>query len=434
MPSPTVLSDFDGILRTAYTDVNINVVPQVTPLLAAVEKAKPGGPEGLQLNGEGLKWRVQLSRDVGLVASDSGYLGVDSIPTNKQATQDHARLYITRQIDGAAIVLTQSGQFTSAIRELVRGTKVAIKLGMEEQLQGDGKGIKGEITTYTSATSVIIQKPYGLDVGQGGLLVDKGDYLAARDATDSFATTLGAARVSAVSNSGDSCTITFESPGITGMAVGDILVAATGTSGQNSYDQNMDGLIKITNRGNSYQTLHGQSAGTYARWDAVRWAAGTDVGQADQVTEMDIVRLCVKVASKCGMDPRQKPGEWLLLGPPSLELKLAETMLPQRNFQMGNMELKGGFTATKVAGLAYVSDGFCPKGTIYLLHLKSLTWFDAADWGQVSYGSDNAWRPISGRDAYETSWRFIGNFGALARNSHGSITSYTDTERYSIAA
>jgi hypothetical protein len=47
----------------------------------------------------------------------------------------------------------------------------------------------------------------------------------------------------------------------------------------------------------------------------------------------------------------------------------------------------------------------------------------------VQYGSDNAWRPVAGFDRFGTAFGFYGNFGALARNSHGSITGYTDAER-----
>jgi hypothetical protein len=41
------------------------------------------------------------------------------------------------------------------------------------------------------------------------------------------------------------------------------------------------------------------------------------------------------------------------------------------------------------------------------------------------------WRWMSGRDAFETTYGWYGNIAPLARNTHGSIVGYTDTDRYS---
>ncbi len=98
------------------------------------------------------------------------------------------------------------------------------------------------------------------------------------------------------------------------------------------------------------------------------------------------------------------------------------------------MDIKGGYKAVSIAGIPLVSDTWCPAGTMYLVHVPSLTWVDAKDWGQVEYESSNAWRFISGRDAFETSFASYVNFGTLARNCHGSITGFGDTARYSHVA
>ena len=75
-------------------------------------------------------------------------------------------------------------------------------------------------------------------------------------------------------------------------------------------------------------------------------------------------------------------------------------------------------------------DYYVPAGTIYLLHIPSLSWVDAKDWGFVEFEGAGPWRWLQGRDAFETTYGWYGNLAALARNAHGSITGYTDTARY----
>lgn len=94
------------------------------------------------------------------------------------------------------------------------------------------------------------------------------------------------------------------------------------------------------------------------------------------------------------------------------------------------MKIKGGFSAVNICGLPLVTDIWCPAGTVYLVHLPSLVWVDAKDWGQVEFNGAGAWRWVTGRDAFEINFGAYIQFGTTQRNAMGSITGFTDTNRY----
>lgn len=423
-------ADINGVLKNVYENFRINAFPRLTPLLAQLKKGTPGGPERMQWGGNGVYWDVVLTRPVGMVASPSGYFPPSAQATEKQANVDIKRTYVTRQIDMLAVAGTQSKEaaFIPLARKIVQEAMDAAKLGQQETLHGDGRGLKGLITVVNSTTSIDVTSPYGLaGAGKGGLLLDVGMYIAVLD-TSAADAVLGRATITAVTNSGDTAQLTLDTA-IASMAATDKIVAATASD--TSFNNVPNGLINMLNRGASYNSLHGLSAATYGRWDSTRMTAGTDTPDAGQPTEMDVWDLCTRVANKSGKDPKSNPGEFLLLTTPGIEKKLAESFLGQRRFDMAaNITLKGGFKALNIAGLPLVSDFWCPAGTIYLVHTPSLSFVDRQDWVKLSYEGSGPWRFISGRDAYEVNFGSYWNTAVLQRNAHGMITGYTDTVRY----
>lgn len=423
-------ADISGVIKRVYSGFREKIFPLSTPLLANVEKGGPGGPRNMRWGGEGVYFDTVLTRPTGLTASPSGYFPPHSQATEKQGYIGIKRLYVTREIDGLAIVGTQSKDqaFVSLAKKIVEEAKDAATLGMQENLHGDGRGVKALITTVTDTDTIIVQSPYGVSgAGQGGLLLDAGMYVAVLD-TGSADAILGRATITSVTNNGDSCTLELDAP-IAGMAPTDKVVSATASD--TSFNGHTNGLINITNRGGSYGDLHNLNASTYARWDAVRMVAGTDTPDADQPGESDIWDLITKVKGRSGKDAKAKPSEFLLLTTPGLEKKLAESYYGQRRFTPNEMmEIKGGFKAIAICGVPMISDVWCPKGTIYLVHLPSLTWVDSKDWGEIQYGDSSKWRFIAGRDAFQLTMGSYVNFGTINRAAHGSITGYTDTANY----
>jgi hypothetical protein len=341
------------------------------------------------------------------------------------------RTYVTREIDALAIQGTQAGNaaFIPLARKIVMEAMDAATLGQQEFLHGDARGVKAIIDTVSSTTSIIVSAPYGIaSSGRGGLLLDVGMYIGVLDTTG--ATVRGRATISATSQSSttDACTLTLDTA-IAGMIATDIIVAATASD--TSYGVATNGLTNIMNRGGSYASLHGLTSASYTRWNTIRLTAGTDTPDANQPTEMDVWKLATLVANRSGKNPKTNPGEFLLLTTPGIEKALAESFLGQRRWDMGsNVELKGGFKGLNIAGLPLVADYWCPAGTLYLVHLPSLTWVDRQDWVKLQYEDSGPWRFLPGRDAYQVNFGAYWNFGVIQRNAHGMITGYTDSTRY----
>ena len=430
--NPVMITDTDinGVLKRVYERFRVNTFPIATPLMAALKRAKKGGPQRVRWGGEGLYWDVVLTRPTGMTGSQSGYFPDSQKAIEKQANVGIKRLYISRQIDGLAAMGTESREaaFVALARKIVTEALAAAKLGQQEILHGAGDGIKGLITAVNSTTSIAVASPYGVaNAGQGGLLLDIGMHVAVLD-TSAADAVLGRAQITGAVNAGDTVTLTWTGA-IAGMAVGDKIVACT--TSDTSHNAVPNGLINLLNRGGSYNSLHGIDAATYARWNTTRLAAGTDpIGL--EPNEMDVWELSSQLAGRSGHDPKLNPEEFLMFSTPGVEKKLAESFLGQRRFDASSfVTIKGGFKAVNICNIPLVSDHWCPAGTLYMTYLPDLAWVDAKDWQQVQFEGAGPWRWISGRDAFELNWGTYMNVAVLNRVSHGMITGYTDTSRYS---
>lgn len=430
MPASMQDSELDGLLKSVYSNFREKVFPITNVLMAQLKKGTPGGPRNMRWGGRGVIADVVLTRPVGMVASDTGFLGTHSQAVERQITMGIRRLYVTREIDGLSIVgtATKEQAFISIAKKILEEAKDACKLGLQEVLHGDGRGIKALVNSVTNTTTVVSAAPYGIaGAGQGGLLLDVGMRIAILNPAGTVER--GQATITSVTNNGDLATVVY-SPAISGVVANDIIVAAT--SSTHSFNQYPTGLSAILNRGGAYNVLHGLDAGQFSRWNTIRHTAGVDTPDVDAPSESDIWDIITRVAGVSGKDANSSPGEFLLMGTKGLERKLAEQFYGQRRLAPTDFQnLKGGFKAVTICGLPFVSDTWAPAGSISLLHLPSLTWVDAKDWGAVQYESSPAWRPISGRDAHQTSFSAYLEFGTLARNAHGLISGYTDTQRYS---
>ena len=433
MPAPTVITDTEltGLLKNVYSQFREKVQNLVTPLLAQLNKGKAGGPRNMRWGGNNVFFDVVVGRPAGATFSSAGYFPPDTTAQEVQGNVGVVRAYTTRQIDGLAFVGTQSkdAAFQTIAKKTMEEIKEASTLLMQQALHNKSDGIVALVGSVTSTTVIVVTSPYGVaSAGQGSLLVSVGDFIAVLDTSSSDAV-LGRSNVSAISVSGDNSTLTLTTA-ITGMAATDKLVKATASD--TSFNGAMNGLINITNRGGSYASLHGITQATYGIWDAIRMVAGTDTPDASQPTESDIWDLIQRIAGRSGKDAMLRPQDFLLMTTPGLGKKIIESMVGQRRFDSAEFSttIKGGYKAVSVCGIPLVQDYYVPAGTLYLIHIPSLSWVDAKDWGFVEFEGAGPWRWTQGRDAFETSYGWYGNLACLQRNSHGSITGYTDTARY----
>ncbi len=433
MPNPTTITDSElqGLLKNVYANFREKVQNTVTPLVAQLSKAREGGPKNLRWGGNGVYWDVVLGRPAGGNFSNAGYFGKDTTATERQANTGVVRGYVRRQVDGLALIGTKSKEaaFQTLARKTMEELREASALMMQASFHGAGNGILATIGTASSTVSIIVSSPYGVtNAGQGSLLISVGDYIAVLDSTG--ATVRGRAQVSAIPTvSGANSTLTLDTS-IGSMVAGDIVVKASASD--TSYNAATNGLINITNRGGSYASLHGLSASTYGIWNAIRMTAGTDTPDAAQPTESDIWDLIQRVSGFSGKDAMLRPQEFLLMTTPGVGKKLMESFIGQRRFDAKDTSkvIKGGYKAVEVCGLPLVMDYYVPAGTMYLIHIPSLALVDAKDWGFVEYEGAGPVRWLDGRDAFEMTYGYYGNLAALQRNSHGSITGYTDTVFY----
>lgn len=433
MPAPTVITDTEltGLLKNVYSQFREKVQNLVTPLLAQLNKGKAGGPRNMRWGGNNVFFDVVVGRPAGATFSSAGYFPPDTTAQEVQGNVGVVRAYTTRQIDGLAFVGTQSkdAAFQTIAKKTMEEIKEASTLLMQQALHNKSDGIVALVGSVTSTTVIVVTSPYGVaSAGQGSLLVSVGDFIAVLDTSSSDAV-LGRSNVSAISVSGDNSTLTLTTA-IAGMAAADKLVKATASD--TSFNGAMNGLINITNRSGSYASLHGITQATYGIWDAIRMVAGTDTPDASQPTESDIWDLIQRIAGRSGKDAMLRPQDFLLMTTPGLGKKIIESMVGQRRFDSAEFSttIKGGYKAVSVCGIPLVQDYYVPAGTLYLIHIPSLSWVDAKDWGFVEFEGAGPWRWTQGRDAFETSYGWYGNLACLQRNSHGSITGYTDTARY----
>ena len=436
MPNPTVITDAElsGLLKNVYANFRERVQNLVTPLLAQLQKGKAGGPRNMRWGGNNVFFDVVVGRPSGATFSQAGYFPPDTTAQEVQANVGVVRSYTTRQIDGLAFVGTQNKQaaFTTIVEKTMQEIKDASSLLMQQALHNKPNGVVALVSSYSAGppVTVVVNSPYGItNAGQGSLLISVGDTIAVIDPGVGNAVR-GRATVTAISNSGDNATLTL-SAAISGTVASDLIVKAT--TNDTSFNSAMNGLVNITNRANGYASLHNITAATYGIWDATRMVAGTDTPDVNQPTESDIWDLIQRINGRSGKDAMVRPGEFLLMTTPGLGKKFMESMVGQRRFTAGEFAttIKGGYKAIEICGIPMVMDYYVPAGTVYLLHIPSLAWVDAKDWGFVEFEGAGPWRWLQGRDAFETTYGWYGNLACLARNAHGSITGYTDTARYS---
>ncbi len=436
MSNPIYINDTElaGDLKQLYNDMRTELFPIITPLFASIKKEGRGGPKRLNWGGQGAYFDVVLNPPVNWGVNNAGELPPSSQTTEVQGNLGPVRFYMRRQFDNLAIVGTSSKQaaFISLRQKIANEFSGGMRLGMQEMLQGNGTGVRGIVsgTTGSPVSACTVISPYGVsNAGQGGLWLYKGMYIAIRDTTG--ATLRGKTYIQNVSNSGDTASLTFSST-IAGVIATDVIVAATANN--DSYGQYANGLMNITNRGAAYNTLHAINAATAGqeRWDATRFTAGTDT-DTTAPTEMDVWKLSTAIAAKSGADATMNPKEFIIVTTFGIKQQLIQNTLAQRTNPVTGTQkvaLPGGYEADALLGIPLIADSYVPAGTLYLIHLPSLFWIDAADWSPVQYENSGAVRWIDGYDAFETSWKSYMNFGTDKRNAHGSIIGYTDTQRF----
>jgi hypothetical protein len=424
---------FDGNLKLFYQKYREDVFPVITPLFAQFQKFKSGGPRNMRWGGKGAVFDLVLGVPTGGHWSAQGHLPESVFRDEVQATVNVSRFYVRRQFDKLAVIgsANRAAAYVTLAQKINEEINTVYRLGMQEGLHGDGRNIKATVTNVASTTQIDVANPYGITgAGKGSMWLQKGARIAVLDSTGTTNRGVRDITVIAVQTAPDVYRLTL-SAAVSGMQAGDLIVSAT--NNDTAFNAGINGLTNITNRGGSYNTLHGVNAATWAEWNSTRMLAGTDTPRVEQLLESDLVELIMRVAASSGKNAMANPDEFAIVTTPGLKKSYIESVQGQRQLtlQQTAINLKGGYAATASCnGVPILDDPYCPAGTVYLIHLPSVGWVDAQDFNKVTYEGESAWRWVADRDAYETSSSIIFNTATTMRNAHGIITGYTDAVRY----
>jgi hypothetical protein len=308
-------------------------------------------------------------------------------------------------VDGLALKATTDpkGAYISVAKKLMEDVMDQWQMEQNRVLHGDSLAIRAVVVARTSATVVTANAPYGISAsGPGNLFLTEGDTLASHDVSASNAL-LGKAKISSISLSGDTATITFASSieGAGTIAVGDLLCTAVPTAtdtSDSSYGAEPHGLKSILDVENSFATFEGIADD---RWVAQKLTSTT-------VDETVVMRLLNTIRARAGIEWRSKPSAMLLLTTTGIWQQYGESLLGLRRFSAPEMKLNGGFTGVACAGGVLVDDPWAPRGRVYAIYGPDTVMVDLMDFGKLSYQDSPSGRARLGAMGTRARWACTG--------------------------
>lgn len=425
MAEPQELVEFSAVLKNVYLPIRKKAWPKMSVLAAQARKI---GPETVTFAGNDLFFDVVVGRRGGFVASASGY-GPESLSAReKQGRLGIARNYAKLYVDGLALKASANpkGSYISIAKKMVEDVLDQWTIEQNRVLHGDGLGIRAIVVARSSSTVVTCNAPYGITgAGPGNLFLEVGDTVASHDVSASNVF-LGKAKISTITLSGDTATITFGSSieGAGTIAVGDMLVTAVPAATHatdSSYGAEPYGLKAVMDVEGSFATFEGIQD---ARWLAQLSTSAT-------VDETVVMRMLNTIRSRAGIEWRTDPKALLLLTSTGIWQQYGESLMGLRRFAAPEMKLEGGFTGVSCAGGVLVDDPYAPRGRLQAVYGPDTIMVDLMDFGAVSYEDSPEWSRAVGRDGYESLRGVYWNWGVTRRNSHGCISGITDSTNFS---
>lgn len=419
MADPQTLQDFTGVLQNVYLPIRKNLFPMNTVLAAQARKL---GPDTVNYAGNDLFFDVKTNRRGGFTSSAIGALPEGKLAPEKQGRLSVARTYAKAQVDGLALKAnTGKGSYISTAKKIVGDIMEQWEIEQERILHGDSIGIRATVTSGVASATQTVANPYGITgAGPGNLHLTVGDTVSFRDPTG--ATLRGKRRITAISLSGDTATLTLDSSVTTTTA--DVVVTAVPTAvdaNDDSFGAEPHGLKSLMDVENAFATFEGLND---ARWVATKMTSST-------VDETIVMRLLNLIRGRSGVDWRKNPKNMLLLTTTGIWQSYGESLLGLRRFSAPTMELKGGFTGVMVANATLIDDPWAPRGRLYAVYGPDTCFVDLMDFGEVSFQDAPKWQRAANFDRWEAVFGSYWNWGATARMSHGVISGITDATNYS---
>lgn len=408
----TSVADVSSTFKRVYL-MAVNAVPDATALSAQFKRTRKfkAGPDGMYFNA-----KLETGGKVANVG-DGKLLPKASRPQRKQGKASISHTYTVIAVGGQSVPLTEDNRnaFVSNLEDQMEDGMTRVRLDVERQLNGDGRGILCLLETVVGAPTYGAYQAYGMATPAGApgtLLLVEGMEVAVINPAG------GAERGRSYISSIDTAADTFTTAGaIAGATIGDYLVLcndvdATGTDQSNNYNAEAQGIGAVCNSGDTFEDISGV---TYRRWNSVRKDAA-----AANITEKMLATEEAKVKSKSGKKPN------LHYTTPGISIDLQDSLAGLRRFAE-KKKLAGGYDGLEINGRTVIEGDFCPKGTWNLLNTDEdcVGMMDLVKMGYVDLDGAKLHR-MEGRHAYRADLYFPHGVIWFSRSSHKMIYNLAD--------
>jgi hypothetical protein len=387
------LATLDAITKEVYEEPLREQLNNDTPLLSRVEKTSRGTSN--EVGGRYVTFPIHTKRNSGIGArAEMGQLPTPGQQGTAAARVSLAYLYGGVQLTGQAISLIDKNYqaFASAMELELNGLRTDLKVDLNRQVWGDGKGTIGKVTSVVTSTTIPVDRP---ELFQLDEIVD---YCLAAGTVSQAGRTITA--IDTVNK-----TVTVSGANIGPTVVGDFFVR-TG-----NLNNEWIGLTKIiANSG----TLYNVDPNTVPVWKSV---INTNGGTPTAISEGMLTKM---------VDDIHAQGGKTTVIATSLGVRRAYANLLQNQRQYVNKtEFTGGFS-----GLSFVTDsGEIPIFGDYMatpsqasfINEDSLKYYRESDWGFMDMDGSK-WQRVIGYDAYQAMMVQYSQLGIDRRNSFGQIT------------
>lgn len=349
----TAVADVQSTFKQVYL-MAVNSVPDATTLSAQFKRTRKFkiAPDGLTFNA-----KLETGGKVANVP-DGKLLPKASRPQRKQGKANAAYTYTVIAVGGQSLPLTEDNRnaFVSNLEDQMEDAMTRVRLDLERQLNGDGRGILCLLETVVGAPTYGAYQAYGLATPAGApgtLLLVEGMEVAFINPADG--TERGRSTITAVDASADTFT-TAAAPA--GGAIGDYVVLcndvdATGSDLANNYLTESAGIQAVCNSADTFEAIDGTA---YRRWNSPRLnAAGASVTEKLLATEE------AKARAKSGKKPN------LHYTTPGISIDLQDSLAGLRRLTE-KKKLSGGYEGLDINGRTVIEGDYAPKGTWFQLN------------------------------------------------------------------
>jgi hypothetical protein len=434
MPTPASIDRTAANISTLVHEVFVDEVQpwfsHITPMAGLFSRV---GPKGYQLIGE----KLVIARDDtfrgGFISTDGYIPNPETVdPVNLEFTP--VRCYISGAIDNfLEAIARRPGAFENFSERLTNQMFEAAELGVARHIHGGSSGKVCMVTSKTSDTVLVVEDGYGFDGVRPDLYLEPGMTLALHDATDSFATVLGAAKIASIARgtSATTATITFAADidGAGTAAAGDALVFATSNTTTDAhfvteYGRAPLGLLDIVDPADALTTYGGLTESSYQRINPVR-RASTDFGH------VELMQFFEEISSKSNSEVTAS--SHVLTMHPGAKIELAKELLPYQQQANLGRTLQGGWQTVKIGEFDILTDARHIPSVVYALCPEDMAVVDVGGDLALDRTTGSEFERMADYDGKSWYAKWYGNRFADRRNRLGALTGITvpNAERYS---